>query len=109
MVKKFDVITKLYEEATQEVTESPEKWLAFLQSASKNYRLPFCFFFSGLCGHPCGRLPRFGACPLFSIGALAQEHPELVYRCSFAFRAFCNIHVILLIISARPDTRTGAA
>ena len=41
MVKKFDVITKLYEEATQEVTESPEKWLAFLQSASKNYRLPF--------------------------------------------------------------------
>ena len=41
MVKKFDVITKLYEEATQEVTESPEKWIAFLQSASKNYRLPF--------------------------------------------------------------------
>lgn len=41
MVKKFDVITKLYEEAMQEVTESPEKWLAFLQSASKNYRLPF--------------------------------------------------------------------
>ena len=31
MIKKFDVITKLYEEATQEVTESPEKWLAFLQ------------------------------------------------------------------------------
>lgn len=41
MVKKFDVITKLYEEATQEVTESSEKWIAFLQSASKNYRLPF--------------------------------------------------------------------
>ena len=41
MIKKFDVITKLYEEATQEVTESPEKWIAFLQSASKNYRLPF--------------------------------------------------------------------
>ena len=41
MVKKFDVITKLYEEATQEVIESPEKWIAFLQSASKNYRLPF--------------------------------------------------------------------
>ena len=41
MVKKFDVITKLYEEATQEVTKSPEKWIAFLQSASKNYRLPF--------------------------------------------------------------------
>ena len=41
MVKKFDVITKLYEEATQEVTESPEKWIDFLQSASKNYRLPF--------------------------------------------------------------------
>ena len=41
MVKKFDVITKLYEEATQEVTESPEKWIAFLLSASKNYRLPF--------------------------------------------------------------------
>ena len=41
MVKKFDVITKLYEEATQEVTESPEKWIAFLRSASKNYRLPF--------------------------------------------------------------------
>lgn len=41
MVKKFDVITKLYEEATQEVTESAEKWIAFLQSASKNYRLPF--------------------------------------------------------------------
>lgn len=41
MVKKFDAITKLYEEATQEVTESPEKWIAFLQSASKNYRLPF--------------------------------------------------------------------
>ena len=41
MVKKFDVITKLYEEATQEVTESPEKWIAFLWSASKNYRLPF--------------------------------------------------------------------
>ena len=41
MVKKFDVITKLYEEATQEVTESPKKWIAFLQSASKNYRLPF--------------------------------------------------------------------
>lgn len=29
MVKKFDVITKLYEEATQEVTESPEKWIRF--------------------------------------------------------------------------------
>ena len=41
MVKKFDVVTKLYEEATQEVTEFPEKWIAFLQSASKNYRLPF--------------------------------------------------------------------
>ena len=41
MVKKFDVVTKLYEEATQEVTKSPEKWIAFLQSASKNYRLPF--------------------------------------------------------------------
>lgn len=41
MVKKFDVITKLYEEATQEVTESPEKWIAFLRSVSKNYRLPF--------------------------------------------------------------------
>lgn len=41
MIKKFDVITKLYEEAMQEVTESPEKWIAFLQSASKNYRLPF--------------------------------------------------------------------
>jgi len=41
VVKKFDVITKLYEEATQEVTESPEKWIAFLRSASKNYRLPF--------------------------------------------------------------------
>lgn len=41
MIKKFDVITNLYEEATQEVTESPEKWIAFLQSASKNYRLPF--------------------------------------------------------------------
>ena len=41
MVKKFDVITKLYEEATQEVTESSEKWIAFLHSASKNYRLPF--------------------------------------------------------------------
>ena len=41
MVKKFDVITKLYEEATQEVTESSEKWIAFLHSASKNYCLPF--------------------------------------------------------------------
>lgn len=38
MIKKFDVITKLYEEATQEVTESPEKWIAFLQSASGNRR-----------------------------------------------------------------------
>lgn len=41
MVKKFDLITQMYEEAILDVTETPENWIAFLKSASKNYRLPF--------------------------------------------------------------------
>ena len=41
MVKKFDLITQMYEEAILDVTGTPENLIAFLKSASKNYRLPF--------------------------------------------------------------------
>jgi len=39
--KKFDLITEIYAEAVKEVTAAPENWMAFLRSASRNYRLPF--------------------------------------------------------------------
>ena len=39
--KRFDVITELYAEAVKEVTATPENWMAFLNSACRNYRLPF--------------------------------------------------------------------
>ena len=39
--KKFDLITEIYAEAVKEVTATPENWMAFLRSASRNYRLPF--------------------------------------------------------------------
>ncbi|MBR1744135.1 MAG: helicase, partial [Lachnospiraceae bacterium] len=39
--KRLDVITELYAEAVGDVTEKPENWMAFLKSASRNYRLPF--------------------------------------------------------------------
>ena len=39
--KRFDVITELYAEAVKEVAATPENWMAFLNSACRNYRLPF--------------------------------------------------------------------
>lgn len=39
--KRFDIITELYAEAVKEVAATPENWMAFLNSACRNYRLPF--------------------------------------------------------------------
>ena len=39
--KKYDMITELYMEAAKEVSAKPENWMAFLNSACRNYRLPF--------------------------------------------------------------------
>lgn len=39
--KKYDLITELYAETVKEVTSSPQKWLSFLVSACRNFRLPF--------------------------------------------------------------------
>ena len=39
--KKYDLITDLYVEAVKEVSISPENWLSFLCSASRNFRLSF--------------------------------------------------------------------
>lgn len=39
--KKYDLITELYAEAVKEVTAAPENWMGFLNSACRNYRLPF--------------------------------------------------------------------
>lgn len=41
MAGRFQMITDLYRQAVQEVTKSTENWTSFLQSASRNYRLPF--------------------------------------------------------------------
>lgn len=41
MAGKFQNITDLYQQAVREVTKSPGNWVSFLQSASRNYRLPF--------------------------------------------------------------------
>ena len=41
MAGKFQMITDLYQQAVREVTKSPQNWVSFLQSASRNYRLPF--------------------------------------------------------------------
>ena len=41
MAGKFQMITDLYQQAVREVTKSPENWVSFLQSVSRNYRLPF--------------------------------------------------------------------
>lgn len=41
MAGKFQRITDLYQQAVREVAESPENWVSFLESASRNYRLPF--------------------------------------------------------------------
>ena len=38
MAKKYDLITELYAEGIKEVTE---QWLQFLNSACRNFRLPF--------------------------------------------------------------------
>ncbi len=39
--KRFDLVTELYAEAVKGVTAAPENWMAFLNSACRNYRLPF--------------------------------------------------------------------
>ncbi len=39
--KKYDLITELYAETIKEVSSSPQKWLSFLESACRNFRLPF--------------------------------------------------------------------
>ena len=41
MAGKFQRITDLYQRAMREVTKSPENWVSFLRSASRNYCLPF--------------------------------------------------------------------
>ena len=41
MVKRYDLITELYGKAIRDITETPENWMAFLRSASRNFRLPF--------------------------------------------------------------------
>lgn len=41
MAKKYDLITELYAEGIKEVTETEEQWLQFLNSACRNFRLPF--------------------------------------------------------------------
>lgn len=41
MARKLQMITNLYQQAVKEVTASPENWMAFLDSACRNYRLPF--------------------------------------------------------------------
>ena len=39
--KKYEVITELYARAVREVSAKPGNWMAFLNSACRNYRLPF--------------------------------------------------------------------
>lgn len=39
--KKYDLITELYAGAVKEVTAKPEHWMSFLNSACRNFRLPF--------------------------------------------------------------------
>lgn len=41
MAKKYDLITELYAEGIKEVTATEEQWLHFLNSACRNFRLPF--------------------------------------------------------------------
>lgn len=41
MAKKYDLITELYAEGIKEVTATEEHWLLFLDSACRNFRLPF--------------------------------------------------------------------
>ena len=41
MAKKYDLITELYAEGIKEVTATAEQWLHFLNSACRNFRLPF--------------------------------------------------------------------
>lgn len=41
MAKKYDLITELYAEGIKEVTATEEQWLYFLNSACRNFRLPF--------------------------------------------------------------------
>lgn len=41
MAKKYDLITELYAEEIKEVTATEEQWLRFLNSACRNFRLPF--------------------------------------------------------------------
>jgi len=41
MARKYKLIAALYEDAIREVTANPEHWMAFLDSACRNYRLPF--------------------------------------------------------------------
>lgn len=42
MAKRKEIlITELYAEAVRDVASSPERWISFLKSASRNYRLPF--------------------------------------------------------------------
>lgn len=39
--KKYDLITELYAGAVKEVTAKPEHWMSFLNSACRNFRMPF--------------------------------------------------------------------
>lgn len=41
MAGKFEMIIDLYQQAVKELTKSQENWISFLQSACRNYRLPF--------------------------------------------------------------------
>ncbi|MEG2650305.1 MAG: hypothetical protein RSA63_05470, partial [Eubacterium sp.] len=41
MVEKYKTIVELYNETIKRVTVSPDRWLSFLQTACRNYRLPF--------------------------------------------------------------------
>ena len=41
MASKLQLITDLYNEQLERVTQSPAEWMAFLQAAARNYKLPF--------------------------------------------------------------------
>lgn len=41
MARKYEYITKLYEQTSKDITQNFENWLGFLNSACKNYKLRF--------------------------------------------------------------------
>lgn len=41
MARKYETITKLYEQTIQTITATPENWQAFLNAACRNYKLSF--------------------------------------------------------------------